>query len=613
MYSVRKILALILALAMVFAMSASVFAASFADLKDHWSKPYMEDLYERGLLTGYPDSTMKPENNITGAEALTFLAKLYTTTAAEDAAIHADFGKTVDAVTSTAWVKSFIEKALAAGIVTEDELNAMALFEPIAKEQLALFIVRAIKMQDQAALLEGTELTFADVENISKECFGSIALLTKLEITVGDTNNKFGPEGDVTRAIAATMVSKILTYVEANKTELKIDGYSGISYTEGLLSAVGKKDLTLRDKNGIYYVYEMASDFAATINGSSKTTSIPSSMVGNPAELRLVDGYASLAEITTENGITRSGAKFVQATSKAGAFRVYDYYTGKSASYDAMKANVTIDGAVSLFSGLKAGDYLNLTFTNGELTGIDAVRGSFEIEGEVISIAYGGVVNIVVETQDGDVLLPLNISDLPTISRGDHPSGLDKLAVGDYVKVSYTGGEVTKIVIDVTSATVTGTIVAITQTVESTQWRIEDANGIAHNYTQAKNAVAYNGKNTIQIASLSIGDEVSLVIFDGEITEINLIKAHSTTAAAAEKMNVKVIDVDSSARKLAVINEEGRFFYVQCSYSTSILVTATGKTISVSSLVPDDELVIYGSYDEDGIFNANSIVIENKK
>ena len=614
MYSVRKILAVILALAMVFAMSASVFAAkSFPDLEGHWSKTYMEDLYNRGLLTGYPDGTMGPEKLITGAEALTFLAKLYTTNKTEDEAIHGDFGKTVDSVTSTAWVKSFLEKALAADIVSASELKAMKLFEPLPKEQLAMFIVRAIKMEEDAALLEDTELTFADVDKISEECYGSVALLTKLEITVGDNNNNWGPDGDVTRAVAATMVSKILTYVEKNKTDLTIEGYSGLSFAEGLLASVSKKNISLRDENGICYVYELAPDFGASINGSSKTTSIGTSLIGNPVELRLMNGYASLATITTEKDVTYSLAKFVQAVNKSSQFKAYDYYTDTTLNCDSMQAKITLNGETAAFSALQKNDYLKLTFTDKVLTGVDAVRGSVEIEGDVVAIAYGGIVNITVETQDGDVLLPLNISDLPPITRGERESNISKLVVGDGVKVTYTGGEIAKIAIDGTTATAEGSIVRITLDADSTKWFIEDEDGTTSSYVLAKNAIAYNGKKTIQTSALGVGDEVSLVVFDGEITEVELIKAHSETAAAAVKMSVKVINVDAKEKELAVLTEDGSLLYVECTYNTSILVTATGKTIQLSAIVPDEELIIYGSYDADGMFLASSIIIEDKQ
>ena len=613
MYSLRKILAVILALAMVFAMSASVFAASFKDLTGHWAKPYMEDLYDRGLLTGYDDDTMRPDNLITGAEALTFLARLYKTNKTEDAAIHEDFGKTVDGLTSQNWVKSYLEKALASEIISKSELEEMELFKAIPKEQLALLMVRAIKMEDDAEDLKDTELTFEDVDDIGKDCYGSIALLTKLGITQGDNNNKFGPKGSVTRAVAATMVSRILAYVEESEIELVIDGYSGLSYAEGTLFSVGKKDITLRDENGIFYVYSLAPDFGASINGSSKTTSIADSLEGNYVELRLMDGLVSLAEISTTNKVTYSYASFVSSVKKSTNFKAYDYYTDTTMNCDAMQADITLNGKECLLSDLKEGDYLKLTFKEQTLTAVDAVRGSFEVKGDVASIAYGGIVNVVIETEDEKILLPLNISKLPEITRGERVGGMDKLAVGDAVIVTFKGGEVVEIAIDGAEATASGRIIGITQTEDNTKWYIQDEEGSTSTYYLAKNAMAYSGKKTIQTSAFGIGDEVSLFVFDGEITEVELVKARSENAASSIKATVKVIDVDSKAKKIAVLGEGDKFFYVQCSSGTSILVTATGRTIQLSAVVPDDELIIYGTYNADGVFEASAIVIEDKK
>ncbi len=45
----------------------------FNDVENHWAKPYINKIYRKGLVSGYPDGTFKPQNNITYAEAITIL------------------------------------------------------------------------------------------------------------------------------------------------------------------------------------------------------------------------------------------------------------------------------------------------------------------------------------------------------------------------------------------------------------------------------------------------------------------------------------------------------------------------------------------------------------
>ena len=49
----------------------------FADAKGHWAEPAIAQAYANGRITGYPDGTFRPDNQITRAEAVTVFNKLY--------------------------------------------------------------------------------------------------------------------------------------------------------------------------------------------------------------------------------------------------------------------------------------------------------------------------------------------------------------------------------------------------------------------------------------------------------------------------------------------------------------------------------------------------------
>ena len=52
-------------------------AVPFADVKGHWAEAAIAQAYGNGRIAGYPDSTFRPNNNITRAEAVTVLNKLF--------------------------------------------------------------------------------------------------------------------------------------------------------------------------------------------------------------------------------------------------------------------------------------------------------------------------------------------------------------------------------------------------------------------------------------------------------------------------------------------------------------------------------------------------------
>ena len=116
----------------------------------------------------------------------------------------------------------------AAGIVTKSELAGMDLKAEIKKEQLSVFLVRAIQLQDDAEALSDAELTFADSHTITASCRGSVAELAVLGIVKGDDENNFSPDLSVTRAVVATMISRSLDYLSSAGKTLVIDGYDGV-------------------------------------------------------------------------------------------------------------------------------------------------------------------------------------------------------------------------------------------------------------------------------------------------------------------------------------------------------------------------------------------------
>ena len=47
----------------------------FSDIAGHWAEAWMEELYDEGLTSGYPDGTYRPQNEVTRAEMAVFLLK----------------------------------------------------------------------------------------------------------------------------------------------------------------------------------------------------------------------------------------------------------------------------------------------------------------------------------------------------------------------------------------------------------------------------------------------------------------------------------------------------------------------------------------------------------
>jgi hypothetical protein len=62
----------------------------FSDLAGHWAEKFVVSLYNEGLISGHPDGTFKPDANMTRAEYAALLTKAFNPEATREAATFSD-------------------------------------------------------------------------------------------------------------------------------------------------------------------------------------------------------------------------------------------------------------------------------------------------------------------------------------------------------------------------------------------------------------------------------------------------------------------------------------------------------------------------------------------
>jgi hypothetical protein len=164
----KKIGTALIAVLLVFSLAVPAAAVTYPDLQGQWAwaKPYMEDLAARGIMTGYSDGTMKPGNDITGAEALAMLSRLYDLTDDALGLIYDDYGSIAEEAlpASLSWVFDEAAVCLASGAIRGDELKKLDFEKPIEKEVLSVLLVRAMLLTGS---LPAAIPTFADTDQIT--------------------------------------------------------------------------------------------------------------------------------------------------------------------------------------------------------------------------------------------------------------------------------------------------------------------------------------------------------------------------------------------------------------------------------------------------------------
>ena len=211
----------------------------FNDIKNHWAKDTIEKWKDKGVISGYPDGTFKPDNPVTRAE----LAKILTL--AFDLQEKNTLG--YDDVKSENWYYSYLERcakyipvyALPVSYetnipyqeVTEKGLNYFLPETPAMRMHVAEALVEIKKDKEQInAELPAIQDIQADVTDAFKDddyenlyaMHGTIPanvkrmleytyLANKLGIMQGDTDGYFRPYDSITRAELVTMLDRVIS------------------------------------------------------------------------------------------------------------------------------------------------------------------------------------------------------------------------------------------------------------------------------------------------------------------------------------------------------------------------------------------------------------------
>lgn len=601
----KRTLSILMAFVLTVSCCVPVFAqATYTDLGNHWAKDEMEDLVKRGYLSGYSDNTMQPNKNMTACELLVMLSRFYSLTDVQKEKISADYKDRLEKTVSPklSWANESLAVCLAAGIITENELNKIDLTADIEKQQLAVFLVRAMQLSAAADELKVKELTYIDASEISESCRASIAELASLEIVKGDATNRFLPKSKVTRAVVATMISRSIQYQEKNDIKLSIEAYKGLTQEKGILSSVSASSLQFRGFDGLLREYSIPTAAKISVSGVSKTLS--STYEGCYAQLFKNNGVVSEVRIEKDSSVTWVQGTIASINSSNSSIYVKDLLSSRITNYT-VSSNATLvqDGKNISLSLLSQNNIVTIKTKNNIVSEVNSVSSSVELNGTISEISYGSSVSLKIKDEAGaKYCFSFDITNLPTIKRGDTTISIDRLKTGNEISVMLKSGVVSSINIKGSEDKYTGKLTSITTSSSGTIWNITSNDGTNRSLMLDEGVAVYNGKTAILQSAIRVGDEVSVVIYGNMVTEIYLKSAVSST----NQVSGRVLTTDRQT--ITMLTSSEKLVYVDAS-SASVVASSTGKTLSLSYIDKNSEIVAYGTYKSATEFSAKLIVI----
>lgn len=174
-------------------------SVTLTDIAGNWAYANIEKLVSLGAITGYPDGTFRPDDDITRAEFVTVLVKALKL-APKNGPVFTD--------TLDSWAKSYISTAAAYGIVDGLDATHFGPNDLVTREQMTAMALRAVdtSLRGYPAPVTGT-LSFKGAAMIDP---WDIITAVKDSIVDGYPDGTFRPLAYATRAEAVTVIAGLL-------------------------------------------------------------------------------------------------------------------------------------------------------------------------------------------------------------------------------------------------------------------------------------------------------------------------------------------------------------------------------------------------------------------
>ncbi|MBL0389318.1 S-layer homology domain-containing protein [Tumebacillus sp. ITR2] len=201
--------------------SANAQTPALNDLGSSYAQTEIRALIDAGIIAGYEDNTFRPAATMTRQEFATLLSKALNLTPNPTAS-----AKFTDV---ESWAQPFVGALVTAGLTSGTSATTFGANDPITREQLAAFFVRAMGKGEQANSYNLTS-TFADENATSDYAKPLVALTQHIGFIKGSQDAKgtwtFDPQGNAERQAVARLAYEFHTH--GNTYTTKTDSIGSI-------------------------------------------------------------------------------------------------------------------------------------------------------------------------------------------------------------------------------------------------------------------------------------------------------------------------------------------------------------------------------------------------
>lgn len=246
----KKVTATLLTFTMLLPGAAFADSSQKEDVSGHWAKEQLSTWIDSGLMQGYPDGSYKPNQPITRAELATLINRTFNLVEVNSSSKFSDLS-----VQDPFYQE--ILKAVANGYMNGYADGTIKPDSYVSRQEAAVMLGKAYGLPLQSALGSSA---LSDVKGLPDWSRSYVNTLVNEGYVKGYTNGTFGPERQITRAEAVTLLQNISGQV-INKSGT----YSSITSRNVVISQPG---VTLEDTTieGNLYLTQGIADGDVVLN-----------------------------------------------------------------------------------------------------------------------------------------------------------------------------------------------------------------------------------------------------------------------------------------------------------------------------------------------------------
>ena len=581
-------------------------AVSFTDMQGHWAQEDVEYLAGLGIVKGTSATTFAPAQKMTACEALLFCSRATGVSAADKkqiAADRADQLKEILPESVYSWAAEEMAVCLETGIISASELEAMcdsgALLKSITRENLSMYLVRAMQLEPMANNLTSYSMSFADTASISQVLRPYVYLLNTYGIVQGNTANEFMPQGSLTRAEMATMLRRAIDFMDEQGIYAELPAYTDYQWVGGVIDAVGSTSTGAT---------------LLTITGNLTDTfsiSVPATVPIYENNIRTTPTALRAGQYVRVNLDDKGAA---QAVRLGGALTSYSGSVTEvsqdsiTVSVSGVSKRLDIDRFTRVQVGQVVGD-LSLIETDAGYTQaqcwVDGMGHLAELKLSGGTQSADGLITAVENTASGQTITvsafngqrsQYTLVSGAAVTVNGKSGSITVSNKGDYVSLRVSNdnaGSAVSAAVDTVSDYVQGPIKTTSFSKSPYEISVEDSiTGKSRTYTIADNAIARYDGETIDVRNVSRNTFATLQISGDQVVLLDTYPGSTTTQGVIESITY------ASPTTLAVRTAQGNTVTFSIDLTDLPDIERDGKTSSIDKLRSGDSVTVTVRYNE---------------